>query len=239
MPQQPPKTPNRRSPSRGRRKAEAEPPRQPETVDIAISLSPLEFRSPASSRRKALEALRTRLDERPDAKAMLDTIMNFKSQQPDIANNDRAIALLLGAILEQGLELAILSHCIVLPQNEERRLFGPPQEAPITFDVKIRLGYALGIYGSDSRDDLISVRHIRNLFAHIKTIMTFASDEVRDVCLYLKCVRKIASDGEMGIDLIDPRNMFIEAILHYYVFLAAAHEKPLRYTEHELSELYS
>jgi hypothetical protein len=69
--------------------------------------------------------------------------------------------------------------------------------------------------------------------------MTFASDEVRDVCLYLKCIRKIVWGGIMGYEPIDPRNMFIETILHYYVFLAVTHEKPLRYTEHELSDLYS
>jgi hypothetical protein len=43
----------------------------------------------------------------------------------------------------------------------------------------------------------------------------------------------------MGCEPTDPRNIFIETILHYYTFLAVTHEKPLRYTEHELSEDYS
>jgi hypothetical protein len=53
---------------------------------------------------------------------MFRMIMDLKLQRSDVANNDRAIALLLGAILEQGLELAILSHCITLPPDEERRM---------------------------------------------------------------------------------------------------------------------
>ena len=41
-------------------------------------------------------------------------------------------------------ERGILSHCITLRPDEERRFFGPPEEAPVTFDVsKSALGMPL------------------------------------------------------------------------------------------------
>jgi hypothetical protein len=40
-------------------------------------------------------------------------------------------------------------------------------DAPLaTFSAKIRLAYALSIFGSSTRDDLDTIREIRNAFAH-------------------------------------------------------------------------
>jgi hypothetical protein len=77
---------------------------------------------------------------------------------------DRATALVLGSILEQGLELAILSHCVLgwnttEAEAEQKRLFGGGEDSPMNFGVKIRIAYALGVYGPKTREDIDTMRH--------------------------------------------------------------------------------
>jgi DNA-binding MltR family transcriptional regulator len=113
-------------------------------------------------------------------------IWDFDLGRPNAQGNDRALALMLGAILEQGIESAILSHLIPMDEKDAHRFFGPPDEAPLTFDVKIRLAYALGVYGSDSKDDITLIRHIRNAFAHTKSYIDFLDNDIIEMCDHLR-----------------------------------------------------
>jgi hypothetical protein len=197
---------------------------------------------PRITRSKAITALRKLTSERPDTAAMWNTMLEFFPPREE--SDDRACALVLGAILEQSLELAILSHCVSMDENEKAKLFGPPEEAPVTFDIKIRFGYALGIYGVDSRDDLVCIRHIRNVFAHTKAMITFNSEQIVDICDHLKFMHKIPWGGLVGPFPLLPRSKFLEAIRHYFIYLALPRDNgaPIRYREYyegKLPDLYA
>jgi hypothetical protein len=51
-----------------------------------------------------------------------------------------------------------------------------------TFARKIELGYALRIYGAQTKENLTTMRHLRNAFAHAKIPLTFDTPEVAAVC---------------------------------------------------------
>jgi hypothetical protein len=192
------------------------------------------------SRSKAIQALRRSIEERPDTEIMWRTMWDFDLNRPNVQKNDRALALLFGAFLEQALENGILSHCILMGQDEHQKLFGAPQEASVSFDMKIRFGFALGIYGPDSRDDLTCIRHVRNTFAHAKTDVEFALTTISDVCDQIKYIDKMKWGGLMGPIPNTSRRKFIETARHYFTFLATAENgKPLIYTKYELPDLYA
>jgi DNA-binding MltR family transcriptional regulator len=60
-------------------------------------------------------------------------------------------------------------------------LFGYP--APLdSMNSKIRVAYALGIFGKATRDSLAEVTRIRNLFAHAPTLVNFNTPEILAAC---------------------------------------------------------
>lgn len=100
---------------------------------------------------------------------------------------------MLGSVLEQGLELAILSHCVLgwnTPEAdiEQKKLVGGGEDSPMTFAMKIRMAYALGVFGPKTRDDIDTMRHIRNFFAHDRSHLTFSDPDVSGLCDQIKWV---------------------------------------------------
>lgn len=192
--------------------------------------------SKGASRTKAIQVLRARIAERLDTKTLWETIWETAHQ-----SNDRVIALVFGSIIEQSLEIAIVTHFVSMDEKEIARFFGPPEEAPITFDVKIRLSYALGICGANSRDDLTCIRHIRNVFAHTKTELTFQSTEIIKICDELRCLEVIPWGGLLGDRPSAARDKFIKSVAHYFMYFAFIinPDAPLRYSELPFPEFYS
>jgi hypothetical protein len=89
--------------------------------------------------------------------------------------NDRGMAILLATSVEDALQQAIAMHLRV--SEDDSALFG--SDSPLgTFDSKIRTGRALGIFGSETKRELVLVKAIRNAFAHSKTPMDFNTHEV-------------------------------------------------------------
>ena len=189
-----------------------------------------------SPRAKAIQALRRRIAERPDTGQLWSAIIDVCDSE-----NDRAIALVLGAIMEQAVETAILTHFIPMDSQQTACFFGPPQEAPITFDIKIRLAYALGIFGPNSRDDLTCIRHIRNVFAHTKTDITFVSDEINNICNELKYIDKVQWVGIAGHRPIYSIDKFFSAVRHYFLYLTIppGGGLPLRYSTSQAHDFYA
>jgi hypothetical protein len=184
---------------------------------------------------KAIQGARSRIAERPDNFSLWE-IMCATTANP----NDRSLALVFGSIIEQILEDAIASHFIQMDDKGYARFFGPPEEAPITFDVKIRLGYALGIYGNNSRSDLTCIRHIRNVFAHSKTEITFDSDEITRICDELKYIDFVPWGGMLGQRPKTSRDKFVMAVNHFYIYFVSGRENlPIRYSDNLLGALFS
>jgi DNA-binding MltR family transcriptional regulator len=95
---------------------------------------------------------------------------------------DRAIAIIITAPIEDGLEDLILTTMIYdLNKTDKDGLFSG--EAPLArFSSKIRLGFALGLFGRETRRDLDRLRMIRNAFAHARKDISFKTAEVAAIC---------------------------------------------------------
>jgi hypothetical protein len=98
---------------------------------------------------------------------------------------DRALVLISGAFIEQGLE-AVITQATVREYDDRAlhsELFGGDRPGAINgFYGKIILGHALGAYTRAFKEDLDRIRHIRNAFAHAKGEISFKTKEVGDVC---------------------------------------------------------
>jgi hypothetical protein len=86
-------------------------------------------KSPKKARKEAIAGARARLDKRSYGNELWQVILQYGYGKPDLQMADRATALVLGSILEQGLELAILSHCVLgwntpEAEAEQKKLFG-------------------------------------------------------------------------------------------------------------------
>jgi hypothetical protein len=100
--------------------------------------------------------------------------------------NDRASAVMLGALVENSLTTFMARQLrLDLSKDEKRRLFD--YEGPLSnFASKIMLTYALGLIGPITRDDLNLIRLLRNEFAHARKPFGFETTVVAAVCKHLK-----------------------------------------------------
>jgi hypothetical protein len=156
-------------------------------------------------------------------------------------HEDRAMVLILGSILEDGLQRAIETHFWCIPREERSAPFSADDDAPLSgFAAKISFGYALGIFGKKSRQDLTSIKTVRNCFAHIATDLDFRSQEIVDACCNINFL-----DLMLWTDVSpEPRNakeQFIAAVMHFYVYFAvqSRHPRPVRYADYDFPEWYS
>jgi hypothetical protein len=109
----------------------------------------------------------------------------FILHSPAYPHKDRATALLQCTALEDALLAAILSRFVALSNNDHHDLF--EGDNPLsTFFAKIKLGFALGLYGERTRADLHCIRDIRNAFAHAGGPISFQTPEVIDACSQLR-----------------------------------------------------
>jgi hypothetical protein len=94
--------------------------------------------------------------------------------------NERGAAILLSANAELCLRFSIKRH-LITAEDAERVLFhssGPLR----SFEAKIRVGYTMGLYGPETRQNLDCIKAIRNAFAHAVIPIGFDVPEVRAVC---------------------------------------------------------
>jgi hypothetical protein len=106
--------------------------------------------------------------------------------------SDRSVAILLAAEVERFLEFAILSKLM----NKENADELVSRDGPLaTFSRKILIGYAIGLYDPQFRDDLKLIKDMRNDFAHSMSPLSFNTKSVRERCAAIKQVP--TADGPM------------------------------------------
>lgn len=122
---------------------------------------------------KPEQALRklTRRDSTPD-----HHLAFVEQMKPD--TNHRGACLLHAANVETALDAAIQQF---LRLDEDSKLL-EDENFFSSFHRKIELGHALRIYGSQTKSNLNTMRHVRNAFAHAKIPLTFDTPEVAAVC---------------------------------------------------------
>jgi hypothetical protein len=101
-------------------------------------------------------------------------------QEVNAEKNDRGAAILLGSNAENALQVAI-DRNLVVREDAYKLLFH--SSGPLSsFEAKIRIGYAMGIYGDQHKNALDCIKGIRNAFAHAVHPISFETAEVREVC---------------------------------------------------------
>lgn len=130
--------------------------------------------------------------------------------------SDRAVVILQASMVENALEIALRK---VLKQ-EVPGLFD--YDGPMgTLANRIKVGYALGIFGATTRGDLNLIRELRNQFAHCRNPLSFDMPVVADVCSHLQIPNvagvsitpmglvDVTGDERLATDLKNPKTRYI------------------------------
>src|SRR5271156_1685063 len=93
------------------------------------------------------------------------------------------------AYLDHALELLLASEFRPLKKDEHNRLFRASRDGYMSgTDGKIRLAYALRLFGPHCYNDLLIINDIRNVFAHSLHRVDFAHPLVTADCENLRMV---------------------------------------------------
>jgi len=149
-----------------------------------VHKSPILPAFPQVSRSKVRKALRELIKSTHDVDHYLGLIDAWRDENTN-HDNDRSHSLIIVAWIERILEFAIQTK---LTGEFDRppwhdRLFGGDERGAIDgFAGKIIIGYAMGLYSEQVREDLQQIRHIRNVFAHSMVDIDFNTPEIADAC---------------------------------------------------------
>ena len=108
----------------------------------------------------------------------------------------RGAAILAAAHFEHYLTRAIEDQFIEFNKKVRDRIF---RQAVRSFSEKINMGFDLGLYDSDTQEDLHRIRQIRNEFAHSHGPLEFGDEPVSVLC------RGLSTSGLFE----DPREMYL------------------------------
>jgi hypothetical protein len=154
-------------------------------------------------------------DAIPSDTATHAIMLALESQQHDFG--DYAIAVIGAGLLEKALEAVILIRFIELKPSERDSLFDYQRQGPLCdLSARIKVAYALGVFGPQTRDDLEYIRTIRNAFAHSMTPLRFEAKEVADICALLHTPTTIKLIDRMLLAVGEaetPRRRYIETTL--------------------------
>lgn len=138
---------------------------------------------------------------------MLDAL----DEQPDLT-----VAVMGGALLESALERLLVIQFTSKRKELPGKLFenrGPMSD----FNSKILIGEAFGVLRPKIADELQTIRHIRNTFAHARSPVTFETPQISKEILGLQMLLimqsvEVKGEHEETIRLfasIKPRDAFL------------------------------
>ena len=127
-------------------------------------------------------------------------------------SSDRAAAILAAASSEWSFEAAIVAHLSNVDQETLEKLTGR-DGALSSFYGNIYLAYAMEIIDDTERDDLNTIRTLRNVFAHAMTYVTFSRPEISNKCStlvsrYVEAIPLVETSGS------EERRRYIEVARH-------------------------
>lgn len=119
--------------------------------------------------------------ETPDTKDILSRLALAQTV------NDYQAAMQSASLVEFMLMQALLTKFIPMGKDHLDGLFSDATNGPIsTYSAKIKMSYALGIIGSETKSQLERVRIVRNHFAHVKDSTSFSDASVAFECAKFK-----------------------------------------------------
>jgi DNA-binding MltR family transcriptional regulator len=140
----------------------------------------------------------------PDPARIGRILARLDSEDSHLA--DYAIAMIGAELLSGALQAAIVGRFRKFDTDDEiKELF--ENRGPLAdLSSRIKLAYALDLFGPETRDDLDSIRRIRNLFAHRPEQHSFREPPIAADCKRLHIVSTLTIAH--GVDRRDPRSMY-------------------------------
>ena len=137
--------------------------------------------------------------------------------------DDRAAAIMYAAMLERSLELALMSR-FVSDQEMKNMVFSYQNDGPLsTYNSKVLIGYAIGLYGKEMMKDMKLILSIRNAFAHAQVHVDFNTDAI-----VIACSAMVAADWSHDGKKIGSRARYLAAVGFFnQIFLSYHESKPL------------
>ena len=126
----------------------------------------------------------------------------LRQVKAEMEGSDRANAVVGGAFVELHLTHFLKSR-MVKDKKVAEEMFAPGR-AFGDFGAKVDLGYLIGAYSKRAHKELITIKRVRNHFAHQFDLISFERDDIRDYCQNLtlsqskKIVMTISGDLTLG-----------------------------------------
>jgi hypothetical protein len=147
------------------------------------------------------------------------------------SSSDRVTAITFSAWIDRVIEQAILDHLPMKDDEVKRRLVDNGGALSTSF-AKNHLGYAMGLYGKSSLNNLETIRRIRNAFAHAAVPLTFDTEQVATEIGELE----IEADREIPPSMSPNKGRFISTCAH---FVAILHLKELGFKLNAWKTIYT
>lgn len=153
---------------------------------------------------KLREALRRLTSTRPSNSGELKSDLFVELMELGIgdgpgAAKDRAVAIIGTAHLEEALRLAIEAHLLPMRTRDSDRLLFEDEAAPLAgLASRVRLAVSLGLVTEKERPDLVTIRGIRNAFAHSGDKITFETKEIREAVESLNLWKEMPGKDELA-----------------------------------------
>jgi hypothetical protein len=145
------------------------------------------FQMPA--RREALQRLDAKLKELarrvPEGEELYSVLLGLSDDPAgDPKISDRMAALSAAAYIDHALQVAITVHLKPgLSESESKAVFDGARFGPLgSLSAKTTVAQALGIIDQKQREDLDTIRNIRNAFAHTMGHIQFSDDPIPELC---------------------------------------------------------
>jgi len=174
-----------------------------------------------ASRRDSLQKLDKKLKDlarkAPETGELITILLGLAHDTAMPATLDRTAVIVAATILEHALKIAILEHFpSTISDTEIKALFDGDISPFGSLAARITMAKALNIITQEQREDLDTIRNIRNAFAHSMTHIAFGDQEIKDMCLTIK-----ATTEHWMLDLpgFGGRMMFIPAVGNLFLKL--------------------
>jgi hypothetical protein len=158
--------------------------------------------------------------------------------------NDRARIILAASILDQLLRFLILAHFPEIDDEDMAQVndLFEGDSAPLgSFSSRIKIGFALGIFGPKTKQDLERIKAIRNACAHSRVAVHFEAPEVAGECERFNALKIIKWGGFHGPEPTTAEGKFLATINHYFMCLSWSEDETpkVRYRFADLGKLFS
>jgi len=130
----------------------------------------------------------------------------------EMITDDRAAAVMGAAFLEYTLRSAIQARLREMKTKELEAVFDNHGHGALaTYSQMIWMGYALNLFGPETRADLALLKQIRNAFAHEPEEIRFDHADIIRLCARLRAPKKLARMN-MKAEQQNPRRRYEDSL---------------------------